>query len=75
MVENLGLVGKEEISWGGACRTVKVFTKEIGNKNMSREKWEEKTKDVTMGVDYDLAFTDGSKLENGKIGLGWTVRN
>ncbi len=28
-----------------------------------------------MGGDYDVAFTDGSKLECGGTGLGWTVRN
>ena len=26
-------------------------------------------------MDYDLAFTDGSKLEDGKAGAGWTIRN
>ena len=28
-----------------------------------------------MAGDYDLAFTDGSKLEDGKTGAEWTVRN
>ena len=28
-----------------------------------------------MAGDYDLAFTDGSKLEDGKTGAGWTIRN
>ena len=28
-----------------------------------------------MAGDYDLAFTDGSKLENGNTGAGWAVRN
>ena len=28
-----------------------------------------------MGGDYDLAFTDGSKLGYGKAGAGWTIRN
>ena len=39
------------------------------------EKWEERIKDTTMVGDYDLAFTDGSKLEDGKTGAGWTIRN
>ena len=38
----------------------------IVNKNMSRERWEEKIN--VMGGDYDLAFTDGSKLEDGETG-------
>ncbi len=28
-----------------------------------------------MEEDYDLAFTDGSNQEDGKTGVGWTVRN
>ena len=28
-----------------------------------------------MGGDYDVAFTDGSKLEDNETGAGWTVRN
>ena len=28
-----------------------------------------------MGGDYDVAFTDGSKLEGGETGSGWTFRN
>ena len=28
-----------------------------------------------MGGDYDLAFTDGSKLEDGKAEAGYTARN
>ena len=28
-----------------------------------------------MAGDYDLAFTDGSKLEDGKTGAGWAIRN
>ena len=70
MVEKLGLEGDEEISWGGACGKVEVYTKDIGNKDMSKEKWEERIKDTTMVGDYDLAFTDGSKLEDGKTGAG-----
>ena len=36
MVEKLRLEGDKEISWGGACRKVEVFTKEIGSKDMSK---------------------------------------
>ena len=36
---------------------------------------EENIKGTTMGGDYDLAFTDRSKQEDGKTGAGWTVRN
>ena len=28
-----------------------------------------------MGGDNDLALTDGSKIEDGKAGAGWTVWN
>ena len=75
MVQKLRLEGDEEISWGGACQKVKVFSTEIGDKNTNRNRWEENIKDKTMGGDYDLAFTDGSKQEDGKTGAGWTVRN
>ena len=75
MVGKLGLDGSEEVSWGGHCRKVRVFTNEVGNKKMRREQWEEKIKEVTMGGDYDVAFTNGSKLEGGETGSGWTVRN
>ncbi len=75
MVQKLGLEGDEEILWGGACQKVEVFSTEIGDKNTNRNKWEENIKDTTMGVDYNLAFTDGSKQEDRKTGVGWTVRN
>ncbi len=65
----------EEVSWGGSCRTVRVLTNKVGNKKMRKEQWEERIKDVTMGGDYDVAFTDGSKLEGGETGSGWTFRN
>ena len=67
MVEKLGLGGQELISWGGACRTNKVFTREIGNKKMNRNMWEEEIKVVTMGGDYDLAFTDGGREDRGRM--------
>ena len=51
---------------GGACRKVEVFTKEIGSKDTSKEKWEKRIQETTMADNYDVAFTDGSKLENGK---------
>ena len=43
---------------------MEVFTTEIGDRNMSRNRWEENIKNTTMGGDYDLAFTDGSKQED-----------
>ena len=70
MVEKLGLEGDEEISWGGACRKVEVFTKEIGSKDTSIEEWEKRIQETTMAGDYDVEFTNGSKLENGKTGAG-----
>ena len=66
----LALKGDEEIFWGRTCRKVDVFTKEIGNKNMSKEKWEEAIREITMAGVYDVAFTDGSKLEDGKTEAG-----
>lgn len=75
MVEKLGLEGGEEISWGGTCRTVNVATTAVGKRNMSKNQWEGRIRDTTMGGDFDLAFTDGSKLEDGKTGSGWTVHN
>ena len=75
MVEKLELEGGEEISWGGTCRTVKVLTNKVGNGKMSKKQWEERIKDITMGGNYDLAITDGSNLEDGKAGAGWTIRN
>ena len=51
MVEKLGLEGGEEISWGGTCRTVKVLTNKVGSRKMSKEQWEERIKDITMGED------------------------
>ena len=56
MVEKLGLEGDEEISWGGACGTVEFFTKEIGNKDMNKDRWEERIKETTMAGNYDLAL-------------------
>ncbi len=64
IVEKLELEGGEEISWSGTCRTVKILTNKVGNRKMSKKQ------DITMGGDYDLAFTDGSKLEDGKAGAG-----
>ena len=58
MAQKLELEGDEEISWGGDCQIVEVFTTEIRDKNTSRNKWEENIKDTTMGGDYDRAFTD-----------------
>ena len=49
--------------------------KEIVNKDTSKEKWEEAIKGAIMAGNYDVAFTDGSKLKDGKTGAGWTVRN
>ena len=70
MLENLGLEGDEEIWLGVACRKVEVYTREIGNMDTSKEKWKERIKEITMAGDYVLAFTDGSKLEDGKTGAG-----
>ena len=42
-----------------------ILTNEVGNKKMKKEQWEERVKDGAMGGDYDVAFTDGSKLERG----------
>ena len=42
---------------------------------MSKEMWEKRIQETTMAGNYDVAFTDGSKLEDGKTGAGWTVRN
>ena len=56
------------------CRTVKFLTNKVGSRKMSNEQWEERIKDITMGGDYDLAFTDGSKLEDGMAGAGSTIR-
>ena len=75
MVGRLGLEGDEEISWVGGCRKTEVFTKEIGSKAMRKEEWEKRIQETAMAGDYDSAFTDGSKLEDGKTGAGWTVRN
>ena len=75
MVQKLELEGGEEISWGGTCRRVKVLTNKVGTGKMSKKQWEERIRDITMGGNYDLAFTDGSKLEDGKAGAGWTIRN
>ena len=58
IVNKLGLESDEEISWGGAFQKVEVFSTEIGDKNMNRNRWEEKIKDTTMGGEYDLALTD-----------------
>ena len=69
MVSRLGLEGDE------VSQKVEVLSKEIGSKDMNKQRWEERIKEVTMAGDYDLAFTDGSKLEDGKTGAGWTVRN
>ena len=49
MVERLELEGEEAISWGGTCRTVKALTDKIGSKNMSKEQWEGRNRDITMG--------------------------
>ena len=49
---------------------VKVLTDKVGSRKMSKEQWEERIKDIPMGGDYDLAFTDGSKLEDEKAGAG-----
>ena len=51
------------------------FITGIRNKNTSRSRLEENIKDMTMGGDYDLAFMDGIKQEDGKTGAGWTDRN
>ena len=75
MVGRLGLDGGEEVSWGGPCSKVEVFTYDVDNKRMGKEQWEERVKEITMGGGYDVAFTDGSKLDNGDTGAGWTVRN
>ena len=68
MAGRLGLDGSEEVSWGGPCSKVEVFTYNVGNKNMGMEQWEERIKEVTMGGNYDMAFTDGSKLDDNKTG-------
>ncbi len=54
---------------------MEVFTREIGSKDPSKEGWEKNIQEATMAEDYDVAFTDGSKLEKGNTGAGWTVRN
>ena len=68
--EKLEMEGGEEILWGGTYRTVKVLTNKVGRRKMIKKQWEERNKDITMRGDYDLAFTDGSKLEDGKAGVG-----
>ncbi len=75
MVEKLELEGGEEISWSRTYRRIKVLTNKVGNGKMSKKQWEEKISDITMGGNYDLALTDGSKLEDGKAGAGWTIQN
>ena len=74
MVEKLKLDGGEGISWGGTCRTVTIIINKMSSRNCNKGQWEQKIKDTMMGGDYDLAFIDGSKLEDGKAGSGWTVR-
>ncbi len=75
MVQKLGMEGDKEISWGGACQKVEVFSTEIGDRNTNRNRWEVKIKETIMGEDYNLAFMNGSKQEDGRTGAGWTVRN
>ena len=70
MVEKLELEGDEDILCGVASGKVEVYTKDIGSKDMSKEKQDEIIKDISMVEDYDLAFLDGTKLEYRKTGAG-----
>ena len=75
VADRMMLGGNEEISWGGTNRKAKVFTPKIGNKKINKRQWEERIKYITVEGEYDLAFTDGSKLERGETGAGWSAGN
>ncbi len=47
-----------------------IATTEVGNKNTNKKQWEERIKETTTGGDYDLTFTDESKLDNSKARSG-----
>lgn len=54
---------------------MEIFTEENGNKDTNKRGWEKSIKVVTMAGDYELAFTNGSKQDDGKTGADSTVRN
>ncbi|KAF8451473.1 hypothetical protein BDZ91DRAFT_802698 [Kalaharituber pfeilii] len=60
---------EEEISWGGECEKVEVECAErLGRKKERREEWETSIEEDGRG--RAVLFSDGSKVEDSKVGAG-----
>ena len=72
MLAQLGLEGDEELSWGGGCPTVEIreVQLELGGRD-NKLWWESQLHDEEVTEERLLAYSDGSMLEDGKVGGGW----
>ena len=72
MLAQLDLEEDEELSWGGLCPRVEVEEIELEiEKADGKEWWEYRLKDQDLIQGRNLVYSDGSKLEDGKVGGGW----
>src|SRR5258705_406963 len=72
MLAQLDLEEDEELSWGGLCPRVQVdeLDLELGSTD-NRDWWEYRLQDEDLIQGRKLVYSDGSKLEDGKVGGGW----
>ncbi|KAF8451476.1 hypothetical protein BDZ91DRAFT_802702 [Kalaharituber pfeilii] len=72
---NLGEVlrGGEKISWGEGCEKVEVeIAVRLGRKKGEREEWETSVEEARRG--RVILFSDGSKIEDSKMGAGASAK-
>ena len=72
MIAPLGLEENEELSWGDRYLKVEIqeINLELGGTG-DRKWWQTRLQDEEVTKRRRLVFSDGSMLENGRVGRGW----
>ena len=72
MIAQLGLEENEELSWGDRCPKVEIqaINLELGGTD-DRKWWETRLQDEEVMERRRLVFSDGSMLEDKRVGGGW----
>ena len=72
MLAQLGLEENKELSWGGTCPETEIqeIQLELGGTD-DRIWWETQLQDEQVTEGRRLVYSDGSMLEDGKVGGGW----
>ena len=72
MLAQLGLEENEDLSWGGTCPKTEIqeIQLELGGMD-DKIWWETQLQDEEVTEGRRLVYSDGSMLEDGKVGGGW----